>query len=100
MNRTSGSPAAVKRGSPGVEGRSMRFTFAKKNSSGVNRKHLNRRGRRDADGANAANNAGAASKRSAGMFETLEGRTMMSVTTDTQGWRVVAPAGDSTVIYV
>src|SRR3954451_6095454 len=71
----------------------MRFTFARKNSSGVNRKHLNRRGRRNADGA-------AAAKQAPSMFETLEGRTMMSVTTDAQGWSVVNPSGDSKVIYV
>src|SRR5688572_19612437 len=78
----------------------MRFTFSRKNSSGVNRKHLNRRGRRNADGAADAN----VSKKEAGahrnVFETLEGRTMMSVTTDAQGWSVVSPASDSRVIYV
>ncbi len=74
----------------------MRSIFSKKNASGGNRKHLNRRGRRNADGA--ASDANAKSVPS--VFETLEGRTMMSVSTDAQGWSVVNPAGDSKVIYV
>src|SRR5688572_16560227 len=73
----------------------MRFTKAR-NSSGVNRKHLNRRGRRNTDGAANSND----SQRTSSVFETLEGRTMMSVTTDAQGWSVVNPASDSKVIYV
>jgi hypothetical protein len=53
---------------------------------------LNRRGRRDGEGA--------AGNVASSVFETLEGRTMMSVSTDAQGWSVVSPAGDSKVIYV
>src|SRR5215218_5597442 len=74
----------------------MRFTLGKKKGSG-NRKHLNRRGRRNADGAAANDNANNGFRK---VFETLEDRTMMSVTTDAQGWSVVNPAGDSKVIYV
>src|SRR5262245_6886667 len=73
----------------------MRFTKAR-NSSGVNRKHLNRRGRRNADGAANSNNQG----RTQSVFETLEGRTLMSVSTDAQGWTVVTPAADSKIIYI
>ena len=69
----------------------MRFSSARKNSSGVNRKHLNRRGRRDAE---------SSAPIPAGIVETLEGRTMMSVSVDAQGWTVVGPAADSKVVYV
>jgi hypothetical protein len=34
------------------------------------------------------------------MYEPLEGRTLLSVSTDADGWTVVNPSGDSRVIYV
>jgi hypothetical protein len=70
----------------------MRATLARKKSGG-NAKHLNRRGRHNADGA--AKNAPIQN-----VFETLEGRTMMSVSMDAQGWTVVTPESDSRVIYI
>lgn len=66
--------------------------ITRKNLSGVSRKHLNRRGRRDAEAS--------AAPIPAGTIETLEGRTMMSVSLDAQGWTVVGPASDSRVVYV